>query len=194
MLISGAIVAGTGRVVEVVDPATERPFAEVASASPAQVDEAVKAAADAARSWKRTPAPERGDALNALASWITEHTESLATTLTHEGGKPLLENRDEMGWSASCFSFYAALGRAERGRVVPSGEAGQLSLVIKEPYGVVAAVVPWNYPILLMAWKLAPALAAGNTIVLKPSPYTPLSTLELAEGFAELFLPVSSTS
>ncbi len=189
MLINGAVVEGTGPAVEVVNPATERPYAEVGSASLAQVADAVKAAAGAARSWKRTPAPERGEALNALATWITEHTESLATTLTQEGGKPLVENRDEMGWSASCFSFYAALGRSERGRVVPSGEAGQLSLVLKEPHGVVAAIVPWNYPILLMAWKLAPALAAGNTIVLKPSPYTPLSTLELAEGFAEIFPP-----
>jgi betaine-aldehyde dehydrogenase len=95
-----------------------------------------------------------------------------------------VENRDEMGWSAACFDFYAEIGRLERGRVVPSGEAGQLNLVVKEPYGVVAAIVPWNYPILLLAWKLAPALAAGNTVVVKPSPYTPLSTLELAEGLA----------
>lgn len=189
MLINGDFVAGTGAPVEVVDPATERPLAEVASASTAQIKDAVKAAAGAARSWRRTPAPERGEALDALAAWITEHTEALATTLTREGGKPLVENRDEMGWSASCFSFYAALGRAERGRVVPSGEAGQLSLVLKEPVGVVAAIVPWNYPILLMTWKLAPALAAGNTVVVKPSPYTPLSTLELARGFAEVFPP-----
>lgn len=189
MLINGDLVAGTGAAVEVVNPATEEPLAEVASASTAQIKDAVKAAAGAARSWRRTPAPERGEALDALAAWITENTESLATTLTREGGKPLVENRDEMGWSASCFSFYAAMGRSERGRIVPSGESGQLSLVLKEPVGVVAAIVPWNYPILLMTWKLAPALAAGNTVVVKPSPYTPLSTLELARGFAEAFPP-----
>ncbi|HEV3473030.1 MAG TPA: aldehyde dehydrogenase family protein, partial [Actinomycetota bacterium] len=113
----------------------------------------------------------------------------LAVTLTREGGKPLVENRDEMGWSAGALDFYAEIGRLERGRVVPSGEAGQLNLVFKEPYGVVAAIVPWNYPILLLMWKLAPALAAGNTCVIKPSPYTPLSTLALCDAFAEFFPP-----
>src|SRR5918992_403904 len=135
------------------------------------------------------PGPERGEMLHELSAYISEHAESLAVTLTKEGGKPLVENRDEMGWSAACLDFYAELGRTERGRVVPSGEVGQLNLVIKEPYGVVAAIVPWNYPILLLMWKLAPALAAGNTVVVKPSPYTPLSTLEMCDGFASLFPP-----
>jgi acyl-CoA reductase-like NAD-dependent aldehyde dehydrogenase len=189
MLIGGEVVEGSGPSVEVVNPATEDPVTEVASATREQVDAAVSAARRAFRDWKRTPAPERAEMLHALSTWITEHSDSLATTLTREGGKPLVENRDEMGWSASCFDFYAEVGRLERGRVVPSGEAGQLNLVIKEPYGVVATIVPWNYPILLLAWKLAPALAAGNAVVVKPSPYTPLSTLELADGIAEIFPP-----
>jgi acyl-CoA reductase-like NAD-dependent aldehyde dehydrogenase len=189
MLIAGELVEGSGDPVEVVNPATEEPLAEVASATDHQVEAAVSAARRAFRDWKRTPAPERGALLHDLSAWLTEHTDQLATTLTREGGKPLVENRDEMGWSASCFDFYAELGRLERGRVVPSGEAGQLNLVVKEPYGVVATIVPWNYPILLLAWKLAPALAAGNTVVVKPSPYTPLSTLELASGLGEIFPP-----
>ena len=189
MLIGGEVVEGSGAPVEVVNPATEDSLTEVASATREQVDAAVSAARRAFRDWKRTPAPDRAAMLHALSTWITEHSDSLATTLTREGGKPLVENRDEMGWSASCFDFYAEVGRLERGRVVPSGEAGQLNLVVKEPYGVVATIVPWNYPILLLAWKLAPALAAGNTVVIKPSPYTPLSTLELAEGIAEIFPP-----
>ena len=189
MLVGGENVSGRAAPVAVVNPATEETIAEVASASRDQVARAVRAARGAFRDWRRTPAPERGEMLHALSGWITEHTESLAVTLTKEGGKPLVENRDEMGWSAACFDFYAELGRTERGRIVPSGEAGQLNLVVKEPYGVVAAIVPWNYPILLLAWKLAPALAAGNTVVVKPSPYTPLSTLELAEGLAEIFPP-----
>src|SRR5918992_3659662 len=187
MLIGGELVNGSGDAVEVVNPATEERFTEVASATRQQVDSAVSAARRAFRGWKRTPAPERGEMLHALSTWITEHTDELATTLTREGGKPRVENRDEMGWSASCLGFYAELGRMERGRVIPSGEAGQLNLVVKEPFGPVAAIVPWNYPILLLMWKLAPALAAGNTVVVKPSPYTPLSTLELCEGFAEIF-------
>jgi acyl-CoA reductase-like NAD-dependent aldehyde dehydrogenase len=189
MLIGNDFVDGAADPIAVVNPATEEVIGEIASASPAQVDQAVAAARGAFQAWKKTPAPERGEMLHALSGFISERTESLARTLTREGGKPLVENRDEMGWSAACLDFYAELGRTERGRVVPSGEAGQLSLVIKEPYGVVAAIVPWNYPILLLMWKLAPALAAGNTVVLKPSPYTPLSTLELCEGIAKIFPP-----
>jgi acyl-CoA reductase-like NAD-dependent aldehyde dehydrogenase len=189
MLIDGDRIEGAGAPVPVVDPVTEEVLEEVRSASADQVAAAVASAKRAFAGWKRTPAPERGEMLHGLSSWISAHTEDLAVTLTREGGKPLVENKDEMGWSAACLDFYAELGRTERGRVVPSGEVGQLNLVLKEPYGVVGAIVPWNYPILLLMWKLAPALAAGNTVVVKPSPYTPLSTLRLAEGFAELLPP-----
>ncbi len=189
MLIHGERVEGAGAPIEVVNPATEKRIAEVSSASRGQVDDALRSARSAAREWRRTPAVERGAMLHSLSEWITAHTESLAVTLTREGGKPLVENRDKMGWSAACLDFYAEIGRAERGRVVPSGETGQLSLVLQEPIGVVAAIVPWNYPILLLAWKLAPALAAGNTLVVKPSPFTPLSTLELCDAFEKLFPP-----
>ncbi|MEA2498791.1 MAG: hypothetical protein QOH26_1196 [Actinomycetota bacterium] len=189
MLVDGEAVEGKGPPVDVVNPATEEVITAVPSASSEQVSLAVGAARRAFASWKSTPAAERGEMMQALAVWMREHTDEIATTLTQEGGKPLVENRDEIGWSASCLDFYAILGRTDRGRIVPSGEAGQLSLVIKEPYGVVAAIVPWNYPILLLTWKLAPALAAGNTVVVKPSPFTPLSTLKLAEGIAEFFPP-----
>ena len=189
MLVNGEKLQGQGDRVAVINPATEETIDEVASATIQQVEAAAGAARAAFRGWKKTPAPERGEMMHALSAWITANTEELARTLTLEGGKPLVENRDEMGWSAACLDFYAEIGRLERGRIVPSGEEGQLSLVFKEPFGVVAAIVPWNYPILLMAWKLAPALAAGNTVVIKPSPYTPLSTLQLCEGFAEAFPP-----
>ena len=189
MLIDGEIVEGNGTPVAVVNPATEELVAEVASATGEQVQEAIASSAAAFKDWKRTPAPERGEMLHGFAEWIGENTDRLALTLTREGGKPLVENRDEMGWSASTLAFYAELGRLERGRVVPSGETGQLNLVVKEPFGPVAAIVPWNYPILLLMWKLAPALAAGNTVIVKPSPYTPLSTLEMCEVMAKLFPP-----
>jgi acyl-CoA reductase-like NAD-dependent aldehyde dehydrogenase len=189
VLIGSDVVDGKGEPIAVVNPATEEVLAEVASATPEQVESAIASARGAFRAWRKTPAAERGEMLHALSAHISEQTESLAVTLTKEGGKPLVENRDEMGWSAACLDFYAELGRTERGRVVPSGEEGQLNLVIKEPYGVVAAIVPWNYPILLLMWKLAPALAAGNTVVLKPSPYTPLSTLDLCDGLAKIFPP-----
>ena len=109
--------------------------------------------------------------------------------MTREGGKPLLENTDEVGWTAAAFDFYAELGRASQGRVIPPIESTQLALVVKEPMGVVGCIVPWNYPLLLLAWKVAPALAAGNTIVGKPSELTPLTSLAshaiLARAIAE---------
>ena len=101
--------------------------------------------------------------------------------MTREGGKPLIENSDEVGWTAAAFDYYAEIGRDSAGRVIPSIESTQLALVVKEPIGVIACIVPWNYPLLLLAWKLAPALAAGNATVCKPSELTPLSTLMLAE-------------
>lgn len=189
LLIGGETTRGGGATIAVLNPATEETVAEVASADPVQVEGACAAARRAFANWRRTPAAERGEKLHAMARWIVDRGDELARTLTIEGGKPLVENRDEIGWSAACCDFYAEIGRLERGRVVPSGEQGQLSLVLKEPYGVVATIVPWNYPILLMIWKLAPALAAGNTVVVKPSPYTPLSTLLLCEGFADIFPP-----
>lgn len=189
MLIDGEEILGEGTPVTVVNPATEEVLSEVTSATRTQIDAGVASARAAFRTWRKLPAPERGELMHRLSTWILEHTDDLAQILTREGGKPLVENRDEMGWSASCFDYYAELGRTERGRVVPSGEEGQLNLVVKEPYGAIAAIVPWNYPILLLAWKLAPALAAGNTVVVKPSPFTPLSTLELCRGFAEIFPP-----
>jgi betaine-aldehyde dehydrogenase len=107
-------------------------------------------------------------------------TEDIARTMTLEGGKPLVENRDEVTWTAAAFDYYAEIGRNSAGRVIPPIESSQLAMVIKEPLGVVGCIVPWNYPLLLLAWKLAPALAAGNTTVCKPSELTPLSTLMLA--------------
>jgi acyl-CoA reductase-like NAD-dependent aldehyde dehydrogenase len=184
MWVGGADVAGQGPAEVVRNPATEEPLAEVPAASAGQVDHAVRAARQALPGWRRTPAGERGELLHGVAAWLREHADELGRLLTLEGGKPLVENTDEVGWAANAFAYYAELGRHERGRVIPSVEEGQLSLVLKEPVGVVAAIVPWNYPLLLLAWKVAPALAAGNTVVAKPSPYTPLATLALAAAFA----------
>ena len=106
--------------------------------------------------------------------------------MTREGGKPLLENRDEVEWCAGCFDYYAEIGRHDQGRVIAPVREHQFNFVVKEPYGVVAAIVPWNYPLLLLCWKLAPALAAGNSVVVKPSELTPLSTLMLRDVFDDL--------
>ena len=187
MWINGAPTTGvTDDVIEVHDPATEEVIETVPAAGAPDVTAAVDAAHAAFADWRRMPAGERAELLHGVANQLTAQTEALATLLTREGGKPLVENRDEMGWSAACFHYYAEMGRNSRGRVIPSVESSQLNLVLKEPYGVVGAIVPWNYPILLMAWKVAPALAAGNTVVIKPSEMTPLSTLALADVFGHL--------
>jgi betaine-aldehyde dehydrogenase len=106
--------------------------------------------------------------LHEVARRLRDNLESLAVDLTLETGRSIRKNLGYVEWSAQCFDYYAELGRHHRGRVIPSPEASQLSLVFKAPLGVVAAIVPWNYPLLLLVWKLAPALAAGNTVVVKP--------------------------
>jgi acyl-CoA reductase-like NAD-dependent aldehyde dehydrogenase len=181
LLIGGEQVEGDGAPLEVENPATEETVASVGTPSAEQLDAAVAAARDAFRDWSRMPAVERGELLHEVAGRLRERTDELARVMTLEGGKPLVENSDEVGWTAAAFDYYAEMGRNFAGRVIPSIESTQLSLVVKEPMGVVAAIVPWNYPLLLLAWKLAPALAAGNTVVAKPSEITPLSTLMLAE-------------
>jgi acyl-CoA reductase-like NAD-dependent aldehyde dehydrogenase len=164
MLIDGERVPSvTGEYFDIHDPATEEVLDQAPMGNEEDARAAIAAANVAFKSWRTVSAHERAALLHEVANKIRARTEELATLLTREGGKPLIENRDEMGWSAACFDYYAELQRNTRGRVIPSVEPSQLALVLKEPYGVVAAIVPWNYPILLMAWKVAPALAAGIT-------------------------------
>ena len=105
----------------------------------------------------------------------------LSKLLTLEGGKPRIENLDEVEWSAACFQYYAEIARNSHGSSIPPTAEHQINFTIKEPLGVVAAIVPFNYPLLLLVWKIAPALAAGNTVVIKPSELTPLATLRMVE-------------
>jgi acyl-CoA reductase-like NAD-dependent aldehyde dehydrogenase len=175
--------AADGRVFEVLNPATEEVLDRVPRASAADVDRAVAAAKRAFPEWRRTPGIERGDKLHHAARLIREDREGLAILLTREGGKPLPENRDEVEWIAACLDYYAEIGRDVVGRVISPVARNQFNFVVKEPYGVAGLIVPWNYPLLLLSWKLAAALAAGNTVVAKPSELTPLSTLRLMRAF-----------
>ncbi len=185
--INGEFVDSTSdEVIEVINPATEEIVDSVPAGTVEDTRRAIAAANAAFPSWRNVPGVEKAELLHEVATKLRAKAEELAVTLTLEEGKPLMENRDEMGWSAACFDYYAEIGRHSRGRVIPSIEASQLSLVLKEPYGLVACIVPWNYPILLMSWKVAPALAAGNTVIIKPSSVTPLSTLMFAEIFDHL--------
>ena len=186
LLIGGEQIEGSGAALGVENPATEEELASVAVPGPDQVDAAIAAARAAAPAWSRMPALERAELLHEVAARIRANADELARVMTLEGGKPLVENTDEVGWTAAAFDYYAEMGRNFAGRVIPPIESTQLALVVKEPMGLVGCIVPWNYPLLLLAWKLAPALAAGNTTVCKPSELTPISTLMLAPAFEHL--------
>jgi acyl-CoA reductase-like NAD-dependent aldehyde dehydrogenase len=186
LVIGGEQIAGDGDGLAVENPFTEETVATVGTPSGEQLDAAIAAAAAAQRGWERTPAVERGELLHEVATRLRDRADELAELMTLEGGKPRIENADEVGWTAAAFDYYAEIGRDSAGRVIPSIEATQLALVVKDPVGPVACIVPWNYPLLLLAWKLAPALAAGNVTVCKPSEVTPLSTLALAGCFDHL--------
>ena len=186
LLIGGEQVAGDGDAIAVENPATEGTVAEVGTPSAEQVDAAIRSADEAASGWAGTPAVERAELLHEVAARMRARTDELARVMTLEGGKPLIENSDEVSWTAAAFDYYAEMGRNFAGRVIPSIESTQLALVVKEPIGVWGCIVPWNYPLLLLAWKLAPALAAGNAVVAKPSELTPIATLMLADCFDHL--------
>ncbi len=180
LLIGGEPVDGAGAPIEVENPYTTETIATVGSASPEQLDAVVGSARAAFTGWSTTPAGERCEMLHEIARRLRDSQEELARTMTAEGGKPLIENRDEIDWCAAAFDYYAEIGRDSAGRVIPPIESSQLAMVVKDPLGVVGCIVPWNYPLLLLTWKVAPALAAGCTVVAKPSEVTPLSTLQLA--------------
>ncbi len=182
MWINGEFVDSTsGQAIKVTDPATEEVLDTAPAGTVEDVERAVAAAQAAFPAWRQTTAVERAHMLHQAAAKMREHFDELARLLTLEEGKPLPENEEELDWSLNTLDYYAELGRHLRGRVIPSPDVGQLSLVLKEPYGVVGCIVPWNYPILLLMWKLAPALAAGNTVVAKPASLTPLTTLRMVE-------------
>lgn len=186
LLIDGRTVEGEGAGLEVENPATEQTVATVATASSEQLDRAVAAARSASPEWSAMPGVDRTPMLRAVAEALRSRSEELAAIMTTEIGRPLSESADEVEWCAACFDYYSEVARSEIGRVIPPIESSQFSVVVKEPHGVVGCIVPWNFPLLLLCWKLAPALAAGNTAVCKPSELTPLSTLALADVFAEL--------
>jgi succinate-semialdehyde dehydrogenase / glutarate-semialdehyde dehydrogenase len=162
-------------------------YAPVADAD--LVDQAVAAAAGAFPAWSRRPAGQRAGYLSAIAGWIRSQETRLATLLTLEQGKPLSESRSEVETAAKAFEYYAAEAIRVYGQTIPTDSATLRSTVIRQPFGVVAAIATWNYPLGLMAWKIAPALAAGCTVVAKPAEDTPLTVLDLVAGTAGLGLP-----
>jgi len=172
----------------VYDPSTEEVIAYAPEAGPADVDAAVKAAKEAFETWSQTTAQERGRVLFRLAERIRKEAESLAHLESQNGGKPIVEAEFDIADVATCFEYYGGLATKITGHVNPVPD-NALSLSLKEPVGVAGQIIPWNYPLLMAAWKLAPALAAGCTCVLKPAEQTPLTALEMASWFEDVGLP-----
>jgi len=184
VLIDGAWVPARARASrEIRNPATLEPLGLVPDCGADDVASAVEAAAGAQAAWWRVPGVEKATYLRAIAGKIRADERALSTLMARETGKPLIEAVDCIEWVAACFDYYAEVGRRSYGTSIPPVAAHQINFTIKEPYGVVAAIVPFNFPLLLMAWKVAPALAAGNTLVCKPPHQNPLSNLRMARCF-----------
>jgi len=190
MLINGEwIEEGTGGVIRVQDPATEEFFAEVPRASDEEVDRACRAAAKAFKSWSRSLPAERARLLSAAAEKLEGRLGEIAKLLTREQGKPVGEAKGEVRAAVQALRFFARYTELPVGEWRAPNRAGTMNLVRRYPVGPVAVISPWNYPVLLTAWKVAPALAAGCTVVIKPSSKTPLAVTEFVRYLAEAGAP-----
>src|SRR6201992_1052513 len=184
------VASATGETFPVYDPSTEEVIANVASADKSDVDAAVKAAREAFDNgpWRQTTAQDRGRILFKLAEKMRENAAMLAELECRNSGKPIVEAEYDIADVATCFEYYGGLANKVLGHVNPV-PAKALSFTLREPVGVAGQIIPWNYPLLMAAWKLAPALAAGCTCVLKPAEQTPLTALKLAGWLTDLGVP-----
>lgn len=173
--------AKSGNTLDVENPFTEQVIAQVPASDEPDVNNAVEAAQEAFESWRKLTAGERRDYMRALAAKSRKHAPELAKTISAEMGKPFSNAIGEIEDVAEYLEYYSELARDQVGRIVAPVDKNSMSLVRYEPYGVVGCIIPWNYPLSLMGWKLAPALATGNTIVMKPSEITSLSILHWIE-------------
>ena len=190
LFIAGEVVESTGgETRELVEPATGTPLARAAMASEADVDRAVAAAREALDGpWAKTPPNERSRLLHALADALRENRKEIAELEARNVGKAISSVKAELAQGVENFRFYGSAVASIAGRSNPYG-GSLLSYTLKEPVGVCGQIVPWNYPLMLTTWKLAPALAAGCTVVLKPDPATPLSALRLAQLATDVGIP-----
>jgi len=190
LFINGEFVSARSRdTIEVIDPATCKIVATAPDAGAEDVDAAVAAARQAFDgAWRQTSTHERGRILLRIAAALRDRADELAALETLTSGKPIVEAESDIADAATCFEYYAGLATKIHGDVVPVPDEAMV-LALREPVGVVAQIIPWNYPLLMAAWKIAPALCAGCTVVLKPAEETPLTILELAKSFADAGLP-----
>lgn len=190
LFINGALVDGEGEKQAVFNPATGEVLLEIAEASSAQVDAAVKAADEAFKTWGQTTPKARAECLLQLAQVIEDNAETFAMLESLNCGKPLhCVLSDEIPAVADVFRFFAGAARCLNGLAAGEYLEGHTSMIRRDPVGVVASIAPWNYPLMMAAWKLGPALAAGNCVVIKPSEITPLTALKLGELAQDIFPP-----
>ncbi|MDQ8704084.1 aminobutyraldehyde dehydrogenase [Streptomyces sp. LHD-70] len=188
--IGGAFVdTAAERFTEVIDPSSEDVIARVPEGNREDVDRAVAAAVGAKEEWARLVPKERSEVLHAIADRLAEHTDVLVRLEAANTGKPLSVARDDVDGTIDTFRFIAGALRATTSMAAGDYVEDHLSVILREPLGVVGLVTPWNYPLMMAAWKIAPTLGAGNTLVIKPSEQTPLTTLKFAELVADLLPP-----
>ncbi|MDT4810657.1 Gamma-aminobutyraldehyde dehydrogenase [compost metagenome] len=190
LLIDGQLVIGEGLAEPIINPASGETLVTIAEASIEQMEAAVAAAHRAFAGWSRTTPAQRSAALLAIADAIEKRADQLSRLEALNCGKPLhLARQDDIPATADVFRFFAGAVRCQQGQLAGEYVPGHTSLVRRDPVGVVASIAPWNYPLMMAAWKIAPALAAGNTLIFKPSEHTPLSILALAPALAEILPP-----
>jgi betaine-aldehyde dehydrogenase len=182
--------SASGKTFPVYDPSTEEIIAQVAASESADVERAVKAARAAFDSgpWPKTTAQDRGRILFKLAEKVRQNAAMLAEIECRNTGKPIVEAEYDIADVATCFEYYGGLANKVMGNVMPV-PANALSFTMREPVGVAGQIIPWNYPLMMAAWKLGPAIAAGCACILKPAEQTPLTALEFANWFEEVGLP-----
>jgi betaine-aldehyde dehydrogenase len=188
--VTGVPTGGSGELFEVLDPATGRPVAEYPLHTAADVDTAVGAAAEAFRTWSRTTPGERSDLLHALAAELRRRDVELAEVETAQTGKPIrLSTGFDVPGTIDNTAFFAGAARVLEGSAAGEYSPDHTSMIRREPIGVVGSVAPWNYPLQMAGWKILPAVAAGNTVVLKPAEITPLTAVLLADAASAVGFP-----
>jgi len=186
-LIDGQQLRGVGDTrLRVIDPATEEVIGELLEATPAEVEASVLAANTAQKAWRRVNYHRRAELLHEAAHAMREARATVAEMLTREMGKPYKESADEVTWSSTAIDYYAEIARHEAGKVLGPVVDHQFHFTTKEPLGVVVIILPFNYPLCLLCWQAAAALASGNAVIIKPSDLTTLTTLKFVEAFAML--------
>lgn len=191
LLIAGKLrPEASGGRIKLTEPATEQPLCDVPAAGKSELDEALQTAANSFRTapWAKLTGPKRSETLFRMAALIRAQAEELATIEARNVGKPIEDSRWEVNAGARCFEYYAGVMSAFTGDTIPTRGEG-FDFTLRVPVGVVAAIVPWNFPFLMACWKVAPALATGNAVVLKPASLTPLSALALGRLSLESGLP-----